>query len=306
MLLAETVSALQVAPNQDYIDATLGGGGHAYAILKASAPSGRLLGIDLDVQAIAQAQERLECFGPRFVAVRGNFSDIGSLARGRGFEAVAGILFDLGVSSLELETSDRGFSFQRDGPLDMRFDSAQELTAADIVNTWSQEELANLLHRFGEERHSRRIARAIIQARPLSSTLQLAQVITYAINASGGPINPATRSFQALRIAVNRELENLEAALGQVIDLLKRGGRLVVISFHSLEDRMVKQWLRREAHGCPCDNEARCYCSHNPNLRLINRKVITPSPQEKAANPRSRSARLRVAERLSPDWTVTP
>ncbi len=297
-MLPEAVAALAVRTNADYIDATVGGGGHAAAILEVSAPEGRLLGIDLDPKAADIAQKRLAAFGRRVVLAQGNFSRLRHIAQAHGFEAVSGILFDLGVSSLQLDNGGRGFSFQRDGPLDMRFDPAQALTAADIVNTWPQDKLADLLHRYGEERHSRRLARVIVQTRPFTSTRQLAQVIAAASNGSRDAIHPATRSFQALRIAVNQEMENLPAALDQALELLSPGGRLVVIAFHSLEDRIVKQYLRREAHGCPCDSERHCYCVHHPRFRLLGRKVITPSAEEQAANPRSRSARMRAAERL--------
>jgi len=214
------------------------------------------------------------------------------------FRSVDGILFDLGISSLQLEDSSRGFSFKFDAPLDMRFNPAQPITAANIVNNFSEAELASLLRKYGEERQSRLIARKIVSSRPVNTTLQLVSIVKQALGV-GGKIHPATRTFQALRIAVNQELTNLEEALKQTINLLGSGGRLVVINYHSLEDRLVKEFMHRESKGCLCPpNTPICTCGHFPTLKLINRKAITPSPAERETNPRSRSAKLRVAERL--------
>lgn len=299
-LLKEVVEALAVRPGGRYVDCTLGGGGHAEAILEAASPDGELLGIDLDPDALAAARQRLAAFGDRVTLVEGNFSRVGDLCRERGFAPVQGILFDLGLSSLQLEEGSRGFSFQREGPLDMRFSPRQELTAADIVNTYSEEALADLLWRYGEERRSRRIARRLTEERPFRTTTELAKAVEQAVGKrTRGVIHPATKTFQALRIAVNQELEHLDAALLQAHGLLGFGARLVVISYHSLEDRMVKGFLHQEARDCVCPPEVPvCVCGHRATLRLVSRRAARPSPAEVAANPRARSARLRAAQRL--------
>ena len=301
VLLREVVEAMAVRPGGRWVDCTLGGGGHAAAILEASLPDGELLGIDLDPEALAAARERLAAFGGRVTFVEGDFSQVGDLCRERGFAPVQGVLFDLGLSSLQLEEESRGFSFQREGPLDMRFSPRQELTAADIVNTYSQEDLADLLWRYAEERRSRRIARRLVEERPLRTTTQLAKAVEQAVGRRArGVIHPATRTFQALRIAVNQELLHLGTALIQAHGLLGFGSRLVVISYHSLEDRIVKSFLARETRDCICPPEAPvCVCGHRATLRLVARGVIRPSADEVAANPRARSARLRAAERLA-------
>jgi 16S rRNA (cytosine1402-N4)-methyltransferase len=300
VLLREAVEALTVRPGGRYVDCTLGGGGHAEAILEAASPDGELLGIDQDPEALAAARERLAAFGERVTFVEGNFSQVGDLCRERGFAPVQGILFDLGLSSLQLEDESRGFSFQREGPLDMRFSPRQELTAADVINTYNEEDLADLLWRYGEERRSRFIARRLIVERPFSTTTQLTKAVEQAVGRRArGVIHPATRTFQALRIAVNQELVHLDTALLQAHGLLGFGARLVVISYHSLEDRIVKNFLRREARDCICPPGVLiCVCGHHATLRLVARGVVKPSAAEVAANPRARSARLRVAERL--------
>jgi 16S rRNA (cytosine1402-N4)-methyltransferase len=305
VLLREVVEALAVRPGGRYVDCTLGAGGHAEAILEAASPDGELLGIDLDPEALTTARQRLARFsaeggGERVTFVEGNFSQVGDLCRERDFAPVQGILFDLGLSSLQLEEESRGFSFQRQGPLDMRFSPRQELTAADIVNTYSQEDLADLLWRYGEERRSRRIARRLIEERPFRTTTQLAKAVEQAVGRRArGVIHPATRTFQALRITVNQELLHLATALLQAHGLLGFGSRLVVISYHSLEDRIVKNFMRREARDCVCPPGVLiCVCGHRATLRLVARGVVRPSAAEVAANPRARSARLRVAERL--------
>ena len=305
VLLREVVEALAVRPGGRYVDCTLGAGGHAEAILEAASPDGELLGIDLDPEALTTARQRLARFsaeggGERVTFVEGNFSQVGDLCRERGFAPVQGILFDLGLSSLQLEEESRGFSFQRQGPLDMRFSPRQELTAADIVNTYSQEDLADLLWRYGEERRSRPIARRLCEERPFRTTTQLAKAVEQAVGRRArGVIHPATRTFQALRITVNQELLHLATALLQAHGLLGFGSRLVVISYHSLEDRIVKNFMRREARDCVCPPGVLiCVCGHRATLRLVARGVVRPSAAEVAANPRARSARLRVAERL--------
>lgn len=300
VLLNETIEALNVQPGGSYIDCTVGGGGHAAAILKASSPGGQLLGFDADPVAIQTAQSILKKYGKSVLLVNQNFSHLGEISTECNFRPVHGILFDLGMSSLQLTESGRGFSFQHDAPLDMRFSPDQELTAAQIVNDFSESELATLIWNYGEERRSRRIAKRIIEARPLQTTLELAHVVTNAINGERGRIHPATKTFQALRMAVNQEVENLRSALKQAVHLLGFGGRLVVISFHSLEDRPVKEFMAREARACICPPETpECTCQHRPTLRLVSKGVIRPSAQEIKENPRSRSAKMRVAERVN-------
>jgi 16S rRNA (cytosine1402-N4)-methyltransferase len=298
VLLDQVLAGLQVRPGGEYIDATLGAAGHAAGILQASAPGGRLLGLDTDTEAVAYGQQVLHPFGDRAVVQTANFRHLGSVAVSLGFEQVDGILMDLGLSSRQLADAHRGFSFSLNGPLDMRLDPTQGLSAADLVNELPEAELADILWRYGEERHSRRIARAIVAARPLSTTAQLADLVAGLIG-HREKIHPATRTFQALRIAVNAELESLEEALPQARDLLRPGGRLAVISFHSLEDRVVKRFYRRESRDCICPPEVPvCTCEHQATLRTITRKPVRPSEAEVARNPRSRSARLRIAERL--------
>ncbi|MFC1942065.1 16S rRNA (cytosine(1402)-N(4))-methyltransferase RsmH [Chloroflexota bacterium] len=298
VLLSETLRGLAVQPGGRYIDCTAGGGGHAAAILDHSSPGGQLLGIDADPRAIETARERLQLYKNSTLLVNDNFANLQAICIKYDFFPVHGILLDLGLSSLQLNGNSRGFSFQYDAPLDMRFNPEQEVTAADIVNITSEPDLAHLIRTYGEEAHSRLIARTIVKERPIETTLQLARLIEKVVSRRG-KIHPATKTFQALRIAVNHELEHLETALRQAIDLLGFEGRLVVISYHSLEDRIVKQLMQRESRGCVCPPEIpACNCRHVPRLRLINKKVITPSAAETELNPRSRSAKLRVAERI--------
>jgi 16S rRNA (cytosine1402-N4)-methyltransferase len=299
VLLEESVEVLQIQPGGRYIDCTVNGGGHAAAILEESSPGGQLLGIDADPEAIKVAKERFKSYGNNVILVNENFRYLENICNRHSFRPVNGIVFDLGMSSLQLEASGRGFSFQQDAPLDMRFSPRQSLTAADIVNTYSEQELAGILERYGEEHRARQIARRIIERRPLRTTLELAGVVQEAVGGGRGRIHPATKTFQALRIVVNEELENLQLALVQALNLLGNGGRIVVISFHSLEDRTVKEFFRRESQGCLCPPSVPvCVCGHKPNLQLVTRKAVKPSPKEIQANPRSRSARMRVAERI--------
>jgi 16S rRNA (cytosine1402-N4)-methyltransferase len=302
-LFDEAMAALQVRPSGRYIDATLGLGGHARGILERSAPDGRLLGLDADPRAVELAARRLSEFGKRALVAAANFAELERVATTHGFTPVDGILFDLGISSMQLAQAERGFSFQYDGPLDMRFDPAQPTTAADLVNRLSADELADIFHRFGEERRARPLTRAIVAAReqePIRTTGRLAAVVRRAVPRGAGRIDPCTRAFQALRIAVNRELEGLETVLPQALELLRPGGRLAVISFHSLEDRIVKTFMAREARGCVCPPSVPvCVCGHRPRLRVLARKPIVPAPEEGRRNPRSRSAKLRVAETLA-------
>ena len=299
VLVTETVEALNVQSGKRYVDCTVGSGGHSAAILQKGGPTGQVLGIDADTEAVKTAKARLEDYAESFILVNDNFTNIEAVCTKNDFVPVHGILFDLGISSVQLDTAERGFSFRHDGPLDMRFGHGQELTAADIINALPEDKLGQLIRIYGEERYSRQIARYIIRNRPIDSTLELARIVEHAIPRPRGKIHPATRTFLALRIAVNRELENLVIALKQTTNCLAYQGRLVVISYHSLEDRLVKQFMRRETKGCLCPpGTPVCECQHMPSLKLISRKVITPSPSEIASNPRSRSAKLRVAERL--------
>jgi 16S rRNA (cytosine1402-N4)-methyltransferase len=283
----------------------LGAGGHAHAILKRSAPHGRVLGIDAVPAAVRRTQRLLAPFVERgqLVIVHAAFRDMESTARTHGFTQLDGVLLDLGVSSFQLETPERGFAFALNGPLDMRFDPQQGPSAADIVNTWPEQEIANLIFRNGEEHRSRAIARSIVRSRPVETTGQLAAIVERAVGGRrGSRIHPATQTFQALRIAVNRELEQLEETLPQALRLLKPGGRLAVISFHSLEDRIVKQWMAHEARTLTPDPlHPHGGTPHTPSLRPVTRKPVVATEQEQQENPRSRSAKLRVAEKTG-DW----
>lgn len=282
------------------MDCTVGAGGHAFGILEASQPDGRLLGMDLDPQALQLARQRLEPFGERAILVQASYATLRAQLDLLGWDLVNGILLDLGLSSMQLDTPERGFSFQADGPLDMRFDPRQPIRAADLVNTLPEKELANLLYEYGEERRSRQVAQAIVRARPVHTTRQLAQIVAGATGGGSAGIHPATRTFQALRIAVNRELESLEAVLPQAVASLEPGGRLAVIAFHSLEDRIVKQFFRQESRDCLCPpRQPVCTCGHTATIKEITRRPIRPQPAEIMDNPRARSARLRVAERLA-------
>jgi len=302
VLLDEVVTGLLARPGGHFVDCTVGLGGHSAAILREISPSGKLLGIDADPDAIKRSRDTLSNYGETVTLVNDNFTNLEAICERYRFHPVDGILFDLGVSSLQLDTAERGFSFHLDAPLDMRFNPEQGLAASDIVNRFSEQELAKLIERYGEERHSRRIARYIAQNRPITTTGELAQLVQQASIASSrrSKIHPATRTFMALRIAVNSELQNLELALKQTTNLLRPGGRLAVISYHSLEDRIVKQFMRYAASSCVCPPETIiCRCGHVPTLKLISRKVIKPTTLEIESNPRSRSARLRIAERLN-------
>jgi 16S rRNA (cytosine1402-N4)-methyltransferase len=299
VLFQQVIEGLKVRAGGRYIDATVGGGGHAGGILRESSPDGRLLGLDRDPAAIEIAHTHLARYGERVKLVHRPYNRLAEIARTHHHIPANGILFDLGLSSLQLADAVRGFAFMTDGPLDMRFDPTKNsLTAATIVNELSLEELASILYRYGEIEQARRIAKAIVDARPLQTTKELASTVEQVVRRRGR-IHPATRVFQALRIAVNDELAMLEEALPQATDLLAPSGRLAVISFHSLEDRLVKRFLRRESQDCVCPPELPvCRCDHRATLRLVTRKPIRPTMDEIAANPRARSARLRVAERI--------
>lgn len=298
VLYNEIIHALKPQSGRLYVDCTVGLGGHAWGILKASQPDGRLLGMDVDTQALASARERLAPFEKRSILIQASYTTLRQQLERLGWKLVDGILLDLGLSSLQLDRTEGGFSFKRDAPLDMRFDPGNPVRASDLVNHFAEDELADLLFQYGEERRSRQIARAIVRARPVHSTLELAEIVVGAVGGYHGRIHPATRTFQALRIAVNRELESLNDVLPQAVDALRIGGRLAVISFHSLEDRIVKQFLRRESRECICPPKVPiCRCGHKAIVKEITRRPIRPSETEIQENPRSRSARLRVAEK---------
>lgn len=299
VMLEEVIAALNVRAGGRYVDCTLGGGGHAEAILERSQPGGVLLGIDAHPRAIDRGNERLSRFGGAFRAVQGNFRDVGTICRQLEFVPVNGVLMDLGLSSDQLEEG-AGFSFQRDLPLDMRF-GPEGTTAEEIVNTYSESALADLIFQFGEEPASRRIARRIVEARPIRTSGQLAKAVEQAVGRrAGSKTHPATRTFQALRIAVNEELSSLSAALPQAHGLLGFGARLAVLSYHSLEDRIVKEYIRRESRDCICPpGLPECRCGHTATLRPVTRGAVAPSAAEIAANPRARSAKLRAAERIA-------
>ncbi|HNT23940.1 MAG TPA: 16S rRNA (cytosine(1402)-N(4))-methyltransferase RsmH [Anaerolineales bacterium] len=304
VLYQEIIHALQPKRGAKYVDCTLGAGGHAWGLLDGSGPDGCLLGLDLDPQALALARQKLAPFGERAILVQASYQTLQHQLEKLGWSAVDGILIDLGVSSMQLDTAERGFSFLADAPLDMRFDPAGPTSAEDLVNELPEAELADILFRYGEERRARQVARAIVRARPLHTTGQLAQVVAGAtISGRGGErgprIHPATRTFQALRIAVNGELDALEATLPQALQALAVGGRLAVIAFHSLEDRIVKQFMRREAQDCLCPpRQPVCTCGHKASLREISHRPIEPQAAEIEQNRRARSARLRVAEKI--------
>lgn len=313
-MLAEVLQFLQPEPGGHYIDGTVGGGGHTAAILARSAPEGRVLGIDRDPQALARVGELLaeEVRRGRLLLVQGNYSEMVRLVGQAGFAPVQGILLDLGFSSDQMEDPGRGFSFSVDGPLDMRMNQSQGISATELVNTASEKELADIFWRYGEENRARQIAWRIIRAREkgaITRTTQLAQLAAAGVQQRPGMIHPATRVFQALRIAVNEELQHLEAVLPRLLDVLMIGregegsegssGRIVIISFHSLEDRLVKGFMRREASDCICPPGIPvCVCNHRARLRLLTPKPVAPTSQEVAANPRARSAKLRAAETL--------
>jgi 16S rRNA (cytosine1402-N4)-methyltransferase len=302
----EVLTALAPSPGSLQIDATVGGGGHTERILEATDPDGRLLGLDADGAAIARVRARLARFGDRLVLRQANFRQLAEVAPEEGFGAADGLLFDLGLSSYQLADPERGFGFRTGGPLDMRFDTSRGVPAAELLATLGEIELVALFRRYGEEPQARRIARAIVEARrsaPVSTAAELAALVervTPVNPRARRRIHPATRVFQALRIAVNEELDALSEALGAAVDLLRPGGRLVVLSYHSLEDRIVKRFLQSERKGCTCPADIPvCVCGRQPRLRLVTKSSLTPTDAEIAINPRARSARLRAAERLA-------
>jgi 16S rRNA (cytosine1402-N4)-methyltransferase len=321
VMLEEVLKYLQPKAGGSYVDGTVGGGGHTKAILERTAPDGKVLGIDSDSQALARVRERLAqpVSDGRLVLVHGNFAELARIVHEAGFVSIQGVLLDLGFSSDQMGDPQRGFSFSVDGPLDMRLDQSQALSAADLVNSASEQELADIFWRYGEETRSRQIARRIVRERAkgaITRTAQLAGLAAAGVPYRARAIHPATKTFQALRIAVNHELEGLEAVLPQILDVLSSGriddvgsagnvgdgdrevgGRMVIITFHSLEDRLVKEFMRREASDCICPPHTPvCICGHKARLRVLTRKPVIPTAQEVIANPRARSAKLRAAE----------
>ena len=303
---AEVLETLAPAPGSLQIDATVGGGGHTERILEAATPDGRVLGLDADGAAVERVRLRLVRFGDRLVLRRANFRELAEVAPEAGFGAVDGALFDLGLSSFQLADRERGFGFRAGGPLDMRFDTTRGVPASALLATLSAHDLAGVFRRYGEEPSAWRIANAIVVARP-TAPVRTAEELALLVErvAPGNPrtrrrTHPATRVFQALRIAVNEELDALEAGLAAAVDLLRPGGRLVVLSYHSLEDRIVKRFLATERRGCTCPPWAPvCICGKTPRLRLVTRPSLVPTDAEIDSNPRARSARLRAAERLA-------
>ncbi len=303
VLLTEVLDGLALKPGAVWADGTLGGGGHALALLERTAPDGHLLGIDADPAALVAAEARLravlgDTYERRVTLAHGHFDELAQIAARNNIATLDGVLLDLGVSSHQIDTPDRGFSFLHDGPLDMRLDTTKGQTAAELLAYADEREIADIIYRYGEERGSRRIARAIVERRrsqPLMTTAALAELVARALGGRHGPIHPATRTFQALRIAINEELARLEAVLPLAVSLLRPGGRLAVISFHSLEDRIVKQFMRDESGYAGGDHPA----SGPVRLQIITRKPLVANDDEQRANPRSRSAKLRVAERVA-------
>jgi len=299
VLYHEIILALQPRREGFFVDCTLGAGGHAAGILEASQPDGRLLGMDLDPQAISISRQRLSSYGQRVVIVQASYTSLREQLGQLGWQVVHGILLDLGVSSMQLDTPERGFSFQADAPLDMRFDPTNTDTADHLVNSLPENDLADILYRYGEERRAYQVARAIVRARPIHGTARLAEIVARATRGGRPGFHPATRTFQALRIAVNHELEALEAVLPQAVSALAPVGRLAVISFHSLEDRIVKRYFRQESQDCICPpRQPVCTCGHHASLREVNRHPIQPGEAEIKANPRARSAKLRIVEKI--------
>lgn len=304
VLAHEVIEQLAPRPGGAYLDGTLGGGGHSELILEKIGPDGLLIGIDRDQSALAAASERLKRFGTSFRPVQGSFGDLAELLKSAGINALDGLLLDLGVSSHQLDTDERGFSFRLDGPLDMRMDRACGDSAADLLRECSAQELEQIIKEFGEERWAKKIALRIVQVRqetPITTTLQLADLVAGTIprRFHEDRIHPATRTFQGLRIAVNQELEQVQQGVSAGIAALKPGGRIAVISFHSLEDRIVKHLFREAATGCTCPPKMPyCVCNKKPQLRILTGRPIIAGAEETDRNPRARSAKLRVAEKL--------
>ncbi len=303
VLLDEAVRALALKSGDTVVDCTVGGGGHAQRILEETAPDGRFVGIDRDEDSLNAARKRLQKFDGRVSLARGNYSDLDSILSREKIDSVDGVLMDLGVSSFQFDTARRGFSFQHDGPLDMRMDASQPLTAEAVVNTWTLDDLTRMLRQYGEVTNARSVAKTIVRERaraPIRSTNALAEVVAMSPGNRHRKIHPATQVFQALRIAVNDELGSLREALPKAVRWLKLKGRICVISFHSLEDRIVKQFFVGLARTCVCPpRQPVCRCSGKAVLKLVVRKPVRPDEAELAANPRSRSAKMRIAEKIN-------
>jgi len=298
VLYHEIITALNPNSNGHYIDGTVGAGGHAWGILNASKPEGKLLGLDLDPQALVLANQRLSIFENRYYLVQSSYTNMRNEALKIGWSQIDGITLDLGVSSMQLDSSERGFSFRFDSPLDMRFGDNSQPTAADLLNNLSETQIATILWEYGEERFSRRIARMICENRPMRTTQQLSKIVERAYGKNNNRIHPATRTFQAIRIAVNQELQAIQDVIPTAIDILRPGGRLAIIAFHSLEDRIVKTIFRRESKDCICPPEqVICTCNHKAQIKEISKKPIEPNEYEKEGNQRARSAKLRIIEK---------
>jgi 16S rRNA (cytosine1402-N4)-methyltransferase len=298
VLYHEIIHALRPQAGGLYVDGTVGAGGHAWGILKASEPTGKLLGLDIDSQALAIARQTLAPFGDRVLLKKASYITLIKQLHEIGWSAVDGILLDLGLSSMQLDSDQRGFSFRSEAPLDMRFDPESFVTAADLVNGLPEDVLADIIYEYGEERKSRQIARAIVTQRPVNTTKELAEIIGSVLKHEKRRLHPATRTFQALRIATNDELQAVEYVLPKAVACLKKGGRIAVISFHSLEDRIVKQFIRQESQDCICPpRQPICTCNHKAQLKEISRRPIRPGEEEINANPRARSAKLRIAQK---------
>lgn len=303
VLLDECMEGLNIRPDGIYVDGTAGGAGHSSEIAKRL-DNGRLIAIDQDETAVAVATERLNALGKNTTVVRSNFCEIASVCRMCGEDAIDGVLLDLGVSSYQLDTPERGFSYSSDARLDMRMDNRKAISAYEVVNTYSEQQLKKILFEYGEERFSPAIASAIVkqrEKRPIETTAELSDIIKYAMppSAREGGHHPAKRSFQAIRIEVNSELDVIEPAIRDAVNMLRKGGRIAIITFHSLEDRIVKQTFASLASGCTCPKDFPvCVCNNKPKIKLVSRKPILPTKEELEENPRSRSAKLRVAEKL--------
>ena len=303
VLLNECMDGLDIKPDGIYVDGTAGGAGHSVQIANRLA-GGRLIAIDQDETAVAVASERLLATGKNTTVVRSNFSEVASVCKELAIDGIDGMLLDLGVSSYQLDTAERGFSYNADAPLDMRMDNRKSLSAYDVVNTYSEQELKKILFEYGEERFAPQIAAAIVRAREkktIDSTRELSDIIKYAIPSAAreGGHHPAKRSFQAIRIEVNCELDVIEPAIRDAVKLLNKGGRIAIITFHSLEDRIVKQTFAALSSGCTCPKDFPiCVCGNKPKVRVVNKKPILPSKKELDENPRSRSAKLRIAEKI--------
>ena len=299
VLYHESLKYLQLRSEGKYVDGTLGAGGHAEGILTASSPGGRLLGLDVDNQALDIAKKRLSAFGNRCIIRQASYTEMIDQIKSLEWDCIDGVLLDLGLSSMQLDIAERGFSFLKEAPLDLRFNPNKGVTAAELVNTLSEKEIADIIWNYSEDPRSRQIARLIIESRPISTTIELAGLILTAYLGKRGKTHPATRTFQALRITVNNELEVLEKGLENSLKTVCVGGRIAIITFHSLEDRIVKQFFKHESIDCICPPEQPfCTCSHKATLKVITKKAVKPSQEEIANNPRSRSAKIRVAEKI--------